>query len=72
MQYEFNFLGLFFGISLMVALFLIVKFHRKMRKTNADSDDLSIVTIDGTDNHCKKCNEVIQGNFCSNRCYNYK
>ncbi|MCL2064362.1 MAG: hypothetical protein FWG98_08325 [Candidatus Cloacimonetes bacterium] len=66
MQYEFSFSGLIFGISLMVGLILIVKFHRKMRKTKADTDDLSIGTIDTADNHCKKCNEVIQGNFCSN------
>jgi len=66
MHYEFSFSGLFFGISLMVGLILIVKFHRKMRKTKADTDDLSIGMIDATDNHCKKCNEVIQGNFCSN------
>jgi len=65
MHYEFSFSGLIFGISLMVVLILIVKFHRKMRKSRGETEVLSQSEIGTTDNCCKKCNEVIHGNFCS-------
>jgi len=74
MQYEFSFSGLLFGISLMVVIILIVKFHRKIGKSKVDTEEISQSEMTGysaslrggtTDNSCKKCNEVIQGNFCS-------